>query len=658
MYCTYQDREELEDDLYREDDRDSEGSEANSELEFRLYSQLHYSSNAGEMEEQDARGEEAEGQDSQQPEVTEKTVDVDGVVEHTGESGPPSPNMSRLRQHLKKKKDGEKSDKQKKGKRDPKAQRTSSSLFEEVIVIDSGPDIISISDDDTADDEGVCALKGQGSHRLQTSTPAHQGDQKRKRSLSVPVTLDSSSSESDSEESESESDASDSSDSPDSDGLENWMILGRGNQEGDQSISLNLEGGSDSNADAEEEEVGCWLVSDKDKEAQIYNKDKGARIAVQRVPNRYYTGKNVQCRNCNKTGHLSKTCPEPKKLLPCFLCGTPGHMVSECPNKHCNNCGLPGHLYGSCSERAYWHKQCHRCSMTGHFFDACPEIWRQYHITTKTGPPLKQQKEDNGRSPAYCYNCSRKGHFGHACTRQRMFNGVFATIPFINHYDTVEDMKRRQHRIKLKVKELKKNGLLPTTAQTPVTPGPPKKKQKTSHHKNDHQPNHMPHQTPNNHKPSPSHIFFSDNDFRNTTPKTSKFNKYKQPQSTGNVKPWKAKRPVPTSRDPLPPTKLILDEAADFPRGRGKGEMIEKKKKQRKRMKKTKELAPEGNRDSRPHRLFWTARQGSESKQENGEKRKRKRRNRDWRTADKKLSAPMYPSDENLFIIKQRKRHR
>lgn len=69
----------------------------------------------------------------------------------------------------------------------------------------------------------------------------------------MPVTVDSSSSETDSEESESEpesdsSDLSDSSDSSDSEGLENWMILGRGNQDGDQSISLNLEGGSDSNA--------------------------------------------------------------------------------------------------------------------------------------------------------------------------------------------------------------------------------------------------------------------------------------------------------------------------------------------------------------------------------------------------------------------------
>ncbi|XP_050926614.1 zinc finger CCHC domain-containing protein 7 [Lates calcarifer] len=231
------------------------------------------------------------------------------------------------------------------------------------------------------------------------------------------------------------------------------------------------------------------------------------------------------------------------------------------------------------------------------------------------GPPVKQQGEDNGRSPSYCYNCSRRGHFGHACTRQRMFNGVYATIPFINHYDTVEDIKRRQHRLKLKVKELKKNGCFPTTSQTPVTPGPPKKKQKISHLENNCDPNHTPQQTPNNHKPSPNHIFFRDSDFSDTTPKT---NKFKQPESTGKVKPWKPKRPVPTSRNQLPPAKLILDEAADFPRGGGRGANIEKKKK-KKRWKRPKK-AP-GN---------WAVTgemQGSDPNPENGAK-KRKRRYR------------------------------
>lgn len=65
------------------------------------------------------------------------------------------------------------------------------------------------------------------------------------------MTVVSSSSDSDSEMSKSESDSSESSessDSSDSDGLENWMILGGGGQDGDQSISLNLEDGCHINA--------------------------------------------------------------------------------------------------------------------------------------------------------------------------------------------------------------------------------------------------------------------------------------------------------------------------------------------------------------------------------------------------------------------------
>ncbi|XP_059194148.1 zinc finger CCHC domain-containing protein 7 [Centropristis striata] len=645
MYCAYQNREELEDELYQEDEGDTEGSEVNSELEFRLYSQLHYSSNAEGLED---RGEEAEGQDSQLLEAP------DGEQEQTGESRPPSPDLSKLLQHLeekqKKKKEQkldnqkkkEKIDKQKKGKINSKNQRASSSFFEEVIVIDSGTDVISISEDDTAaddDEDGVCNSKGRGTQRQQTSTPAPQGSQK--RSHSEPVNVVSSSSESDSEESK--SDSSDS--SSDSDALENWMILGRGQQDGDHSISLNLEGGSDSNEDAEEHE-GSWVVSSKDREAQIYNRDKGARITGQRLSNRYYTSKNVQCRNCNKNGHLSKNCPEPKKLSPCFLCGTPGHLVSECPNKHCNNCGLPGHLFNSCSERAYWHQRCERCNMTGHLFNSCPEIWRQYHITSKTGPPVKQRGADRGRTPAYCYNCSRKGHFGHMCKQHRMFNGTYPSTPFINYYDTVKDIKCRQHWIMSKVKELKKNGFLSGRCQTPLTPGPPRKRQKTSYHKGNHQSNHTPRQSPHDHKPKGSHIFFGDDYYGATTPKQNRYNKHKQQEGSGKVKPWKPKRPVPTSRDSLPKSKLILDEAADFPRGGSKGENMK-----RKRVKKKKQAftTQEGHK---------TGPGGTPGPVSNKEKGKKNRRNRARPNPDKQGAAQMYPTDENLFIIKQRKRSR
>lgn len=50
--------------------------------------------------------------------------------------------------------------------------------------------------------------------------------------------------------SSSESDSDLSSDSED---LENWMILGRGNQDGDQTISLNLEGEDSISLDLEED---------------------------------------------------------------------------------------------------------------------------------------------------------------------------------------------------------------------------------------------------------------------------------------------------------------------------------------------------------------------------------------------------------------------
>ncbi|XP_013868716.1 zinc finger CCHC domain-containing protein 7 [Austrofundulus limnaeus] len=369
MYSADHIREELEDELYQ--DGDSEGSEVNSEMEFHLYSQLHYSSNAAEMEEQ-GDDEEKEndrlGLDNQQHEMLGTTGSGDSNLPLKNDNKLSSSNDDSLQPTKKKKK----VKKQKiKKKTDSKDQRLSSLCCEEVIVIDSSPDCISISDESSDDDDGVCSLKGQGSHKLLTSTPAQQEIQKRKRSSDVPVTVVSCSS--------ADSESTLESDSSDSDGLENWMLLGQGMQDGDQSISLNLEGGSVSSADFEG--GGTWLVSEKDKEAQIYNKGNGPRITVQRVSNRYYTNKNVHCRNCNKTGHISKNCSESNKLLPCYLCGTAGHAASECPNKHCRNCGQPGHCFDSCREKAYWYKQCHRCSIKGHFIDACPEIWRQYHIT-------------------------------------------------------------------------------------------------------------------------------------------------------------------------------------------------------------------------------------------------------------------------------------
>ncbi|XP_035992820.1 zinc finger CCHC domain-containing protein 7 [Fundulus heteroclitus] len=651
MYSGYHDREELEDDLYQEDDA-SEASDANSELEFHLYSQLHYSSNAGEMVELEAGEEEdLDTWESQQADVLEKTTDGDPEQKSTKQSKPTSSN-----DHLNTKK----VTKKKKGKIKVKGQKLSSSHFEEVIVIPSSPGIISISDNDSAnydDNVGVCALKGQRSRLRQTSTPAQQLSQKRKRSPFVPVVVLSSTS--DSSGSQSESEPSDSSDSTDVDDLENWMILGQGRQDGDQSISLNVEGGSyDSGTEADERGATRWIVSEKDKEAQIYNKGQGPRIAVPRLPHRYYTGKNVQCRNCNKTGHLSKNCPDPRKLTACFLCGTTGHQASQCPNKHCNNCGQPGHLFNSCNEKAYWHKQCHRCSMRGHFFDACPEIWRQYHITTKKGAPVKQQGDDSGQSPVYCYNCSKKGHYGYECTQQRMFSGVFPTYPFVNYYDTLEDISRRQHKIRLKVKALAEKGRLSAASPAPPTPGPPKKKQKVNHHKDSPHQKLRIHQIPNNYSPRPSHIIFNDDDFNDVTPKTKTA---KRPQNGGSSKPWKPKRPVPTTRDAPPVSKLVVDEADDFPRGGGPQQDKEQKMKRRRKHRTNKvDLSmAEGQRDWSPDRFCSTGGEwsrGPKSKNQSGEKKKR--RKRAHKGANKQAARLVDQEEDNLFLIKQRKRSR
>lgn len=207
--------------------------------------------------------------------------------------------------------------------------------------------------------------------------------------------------------------------------------------------------------------------------------------------------------------------------------------------------------------------------------------------------------------------------------------------------------------------DLKKSGFLLASSQSPLTPGPSKKKQKVSHHKNNHQSNHTPHHTPNNFKPSSSHIFFADDDFTDVKSKTNNHRKSKQQESIGAGKPWKPKRPVPTSRDQVSTGKLILDEADDFPRGGGRGEEIEKKKKI-KRMQKSKKVPLEGHRDSRPDGLCWTVTgkmQGSKSKNQERENRKKKK-DAARMIANKKHAEQMYPTDENLFIIKQRKRKR
>nr|XP_020646994.1 zinc finger CCHC domain-containing protein 7 [Pogona vitticeps]XP_020646995.1 zinc finger CCHC domain-containing protein 7 [Pogona vitticeps]XP_020646996.1 zinc finger CCHC domain-containing protein 7 [Pogona vitticeps]XP_020646997.1 zinc finger CCHC domain-containing protein 7 [Pogona vitticeps]XP_020646999.1 zinc finger CCHC domain-containing protein 7 [Pogona vitticeps] len=236
-----------------------------------------------------------------------------------------------------------------------------------------------------------------------------------------------------------------------SDNVESWMLLGGARDDKDDGILLNLEGCGTSASEGKS--AAGWTINDKDLEAQI-----GNHVPVRHNYRYYSSDKNVICRNCDKRGHLSKNCPVPKKIPPCCLCAQRGHLQNSCPARFCLNCCLPGHFSRECLERMYWKKHCNRCDMRGHYADACPEIWRQYHLTTKPGP-LK--KASSYQSPlVYCYNCAQKGHYGYECTKKRMFGETFPTFPFIYYYDSEYDMKRNSQRGKKKVQELEEAGLV------------------------------------------------------------------------------------------------------------------------------------------------------------------------------------------------------
>uniref|UniRef100_A0A2H6N4J8 Zinc finger CCHC domain-containing protein 7 n=1 Tax=Micrurus carvalhoi TaxID=3147026 RepID=A0A2H6N4J8_9SAUR len=250
--------------------------------------------------------------------------------------------------------------------------------------------------------------------------------------------------------------------SSESDNVESWMLLGSAADDKDDDILLNLEGCRTS-ARGGEDRTG-WTISDKDLQAQI-----GNYVSV-RQNNRYYTAdKNVTCRNCDKRGHLSKNCPAPKKIPPCCLCAQRGHLQNSCPARFCLNCCLPGHCSRECPERMYWKKHCNRCDMRGHYADACPEIWRQYHLTTRPGPLKTADSYSVQPASAYCYNCGKKGHYGFECSEKRMFGGTFPTFPFIYYYDNEYDIKRRLQRAKKKVQELQELGLLTKFPKRPHT---------------------------------------------------------------------------------------------------------------------------------------------------------------------------------------------
>ncbi|XP_003407634.1 zinc finger CCHC domain-containing protein 7 [Loxodonta africana] len=413
MFGGYETVEAYEDDLYREE---SSSESVDSEVEFQLYSQVHYAQDLGNVGEEEHEAKEPGNSESPSGKTNQKNLIV-----------------------------------------------LSDS---EVIQLSDGSEVITLSDEDSIyrckrknirvqpQEKTWCPPALIHSNELaekkckrDTEKPNHE-----ERSDMIPEVMIievSSSEEEDSTISE-------------SDNVESWMLLGSEvDDDKDDDILLNLVGCE--NSVNEEEDGVNWFISDKDVEAQIGNSRSPGRWT-----HRYYSAnKNVTCRNCDRCGHLSKNCPLPQKVRPCCLCSERGHLQYACPARFCLDCSLPMSSTHRCLKRSFWRKRCARCDMIGHYADACPEIWRQYHLTTTPGPPKKPKTPSGQSALVYCYNCAQKGHYGHECTERRMFNQTFPTSPFIYYYDDRYEIREREQRIKRKVKELQKNGDFPRQFKRP-----------------------------------------------------------------------------------------------------------------------------------------------------------------------------------------------
>ncbi|KAG7518799.1 zinc finger CCHC domain-containing protein 7-like isoform X1 [Solea senegalensis] len=221
--------------------------------------------------------------------------------------------------------------------------------------------------------------------------------------------------------------------------VEDWMILGGEEQEGDSSIQLNLGYWSSSEDESVVKDpvmktfTDTWAVLEKDKCGP--NRSLTSRY--------FMPGRDVICNICNRTGHGAKSCYYQKQKYPtCVLCGIKGHIQRDCPSRPCPSCGLPSHGLRPCEKPPVWNQLCWRCGMTGHLSDTCPDTWRQYHKTIRLEVPLRPQRTHTlkyKRCFAHCYNCSKRGHYGFECTKRRMVSGTFPSLPYVCHYDTIAD---------------------------------------------------------------------------------------------------------------------------------------------------------------------------------------------------------------------------
>ncbi|KAL2077099.1 hypothetical protein ACEWY4_026603 [Coilia grayii] len=288
--------------------------------------------------------------------------------------------------------------------------------------------------------------------------------------------------------------------------LEDWMLVGGAEMQGDHDIQLNLEfgtgastsegkGQSDRDNDkllrkisdtqaktsasfryfspgalfpdlqtrANDEDL--WKISDRDRQAKTSAASR--YFSPDALSPDLHGRARLSCSNCRKTGHIARQCPSSKKHVCCILCGQQGHRQYSCPQRHCLICGLPAHTHlagaGSrkptqahlghphsspggapppCPLLSHCLQVCMRCGLSSHLQEACPDLWRQYHLTTEPGAPARPVGKMKNRRQTACYNCGR-GHCGHKCFRPRMPDASIFFLPYVCHYDTAEEVQAR-----------------------------------------------------------------------------------------------------------------------------------------------------------------------------------------------------------------------
>lgn len=136
----------------------------------------------------------------------------------------------------------------------------------------------------------------------------------------------------------------------------------------------------------------------------------------------------VACYNCDRGGHISRDCKEPKKEREqlCYNCGKAGHVAWEFNHGHeqkCHSCRSFGHIQKCCEKvKCYrWANSSSTC-IVGRLGSCCmgtivSEATRVNGVCVHRCGETGHVAVDCGKSTELnCYNCGKSGHLAKECT--------------------------------------------------------------------------------------------------------------------------------------------------------------------------------------------------------------------------------------------------